>query len=265
MQLKISHLFNSFQHDTDNHLLQPYGDDINADKPTHVTRFAFQNINGIDRDPEPAAEVIETLKEYDIDVFGTAETNCDWTPEFTHKVSAILEKTFGNSQITTSSAKYPNKHGYLPGGVSQIARGSILGRFPTNGSDSMGRYTWQCFSGANTRILCVITAYRVSQDKYFSSSHKHDSTAHRQQLLALLQRGIKDPDPRAQMLTDLQAFIEKKQRDGFEIILMIDANDAPTQKSQFYDFTRELGLTDIHDHQRAAQDASITSSQQKES
>ena len=103
MQLNIKHFLNSF-HNADTSILHPHGDDITNLTSKHITRLGFQNIRGIDRYPEPATELIQTIKDYDIDIFGAAETNCDWTQDFKHAVHTILQKTFGNALLSTSSA-----------------------------------------------------------------------------------------------------------------------------------------------------------------
>lgn len=246
MQLKLTHL-NNLITDTDHSLLQQHGDDISNDPKSSTTRIAFQNIRGIDREPEPAVELIQTIQDFQIDIFGAAETNCDWTQEFNHRVGAILQKTFGNTLLTTSSANHPNKNGYLPGGVCQIARGSIVGRMPKHGQDNLGRYAWQKYTGSNERKLCIITAYRVSQAKHFVSPNSQNNTAHQQQVLGLLKRNILSPDPKQQILDDLSDFIIAEQRNGYEIILMIDANESQHDKPMLT-FLQKTGLSDVHSH-----------------
>jgi hypothetical protein len=41
-----------------------------------------------------------------------------------------------------------------------------------------------------------------------------------------------DPKPRMQFTIDLQAWLEKKNRDGYSIILSIDANEELTEQGQ---------------------------------
>ena len=100
MQLKIPH-FNKtpLPHHLETSLFTTHGDNINQPHDRTTTRIAFQNIRGIDR-TEPAAELINVIQDYEIDIFGASETNCDWTPEFVYRTEAILQKTFGNTLLS---------------------------------------------------------------------------------------------------------------------------------------------------------------------
>jgi hypothetical protein len=247
MQLRIPKIHLPSQQSTlDNSLLKQHGDDMPSTALSlGQIILAFQNVRGIDRKDNPANEIFDTMKQYHISIFGAAETNCDYTEDLQHRIKAIAQKTFGNEVFSCSSAKHPNDHGYLPGGVLQLTRGEMASRQPTSGKDDMGRYTWQCFHGKNQSKVCIITAYRVSQPKSFVS----DNTAHRQQVEKLLAKGILSPDPRQQILTDLEKFIEEKRSNGYEIILMIDSNELLNAKnSKILQFSRNTGLLDVHSY-----------------
>ena len=62
-----------------------------------------------------------------MDVLGVAETNINWTD--TRRLEAHIEimMRFGQGQIIASSSK-TSKEGYLPGGMTMITRGRLMGR-----------------------------------------------------------------------------------------------------------------------------------------
>jgi exonuclease III len=232
-------------------LLSHHGDEMSNKASTKgTTRIGFQNVHGISRGLNPAEEFIIVMNDYHLDIYGGAEVNCDWNDELKCRVNAHAQKKFGNSLLSTASTKFKSKHGYLPGGVMQLARGEIISRQAQQGSDPIGRYTWQRFSGKKDQKLCIITAYRVSQHKNFVGTGKEDITAHRQQITALHNRGIMDPDPKQQILDDLTTFIRKQRQEGYEVILMMDSNESTAAKgSKIKEFVVANDLTDIHAHQ----------------
>jgi hypothetical protein len=148
----------------------------NKASPKGTTRIGFQNVHGISRGLNPAEEFIIVMNDYHLDIYGGAEVNCDWNDELKCQVNAHAQKKFGNSLLSTASTKFKSKHGYLPGGVMQLARGEIISRQAQQGSDPIGRYTWQRFSSKKDQKLCIITAYRVSQHKNFVGTGKDDTT-----------------------------------------------------------------------------------------
>jgi len=92
----------------------------------------------------------------------------------------------------------------------------------------MGRWTYQTFIGPSNQKLAVFTVYRVSQS---SPSAAGDRTAFQQQYRAMSSSGILNPKPKTAILTDLSATIKPLLEDLHEIILLMDANDAPTTRA----------------------------------
>jgi exonuclease III len=247
MQLRIPQL-TALPEQLQQSLLSHHGDELPPTAPSKgITRIGFQNVHGIGRGLNPAEEFISVMNDYHFDIFGGAEVNCEWTDDLRCRVDANAQKKFGNSLLSTASTKFKSKHGYLPGGVMQLSRGEIISRQAQQGSDTIGRYTWHRFSGKKNQKLCIITAYRVSQHKNFNGIGKEDSTAHRQQVIALLKRGILDPDPKQQILHDLSKFIQKQRQEGYEVILMMDSNESTKAKgSKLTEFMIANDLIDIH-------------------
>jgi hypothetical protein len=70
----------------------------------------------------------------------------------------------------------------------------------------------------------VVCVYRVCQTKednpgIFTAYHQH------QQYTGLRSIGIRDPNPRQQVLLDLIALIDEKRQEGYRPIIMMDANE----------------------------------------
>ena len=112
----------------------------------------------------------------------------------------------------------------------QLIRGKATGRHMESGTDKLGRYSWMTLHGSNAKKLCIITAYRVVQGKGSTPKSRESTTAHWQQVKAMIKEGKEAPDPRQQIMTDLTKFINNKRDDGCEIILMTDANESSTNE-----------------------------------
>jgi hypothetical protein len=112
---------------------------------------------------------------------------------------------------------------YKPGGTLTMSRGKITARLIKSGSDNMGRWTYQTFSGKRNRNVTIITAYQVCNK---SVSQRGRYTAAAQQESLLQQRGEVNPNPRKHVCLDLHHFLQKRRQEGDEIILTGDFNEA---------------------------------------
>ena len=77
--------------------------------------------------------------------------------------------------------------------------------------------------------IVFITAYRVSQ---VSMPQHGDGTTYHQEHMMLSKKGHPSPNPRAQLIANMIQFIQSHQSKGWEILLMIDANEAVDNSSQ---------------------------------
>ena len=71
----------------------------------------------------------------------------------------------------------------------------------------MGRWTWQKLRGKGGNIINQIIAYRVPQE-----SPPGPTTAYMQQWEHMIAAGIEHPDPKQQILKDLEDFINKSRK-----------------------------------------------------
>ena len=199
MRFSTSHLLNFFQrdHGLDTNEInlsttRSYGDDISNAALEGCIRIAFQNVHGIERGPDPFTEVTDAKVELGIDIFGAAETCVAWTSEFAAAASAVVRRRFGSGFAVGASTE-TKKHGFLPGGVMQTIRGNATGRNQQKGRDPLGRYVWMTLQGKNDKKLCIITMYRVCQQKGTRQRSERGNTAHWQQTKALIKRGYNGP------------------------------------------------------------------------
>ncbi len=96
----------------------------------------------------------------------------------------------------------------------QMIRGTTAGRHAKSGGDRYGRYSWMELQGKNSRRLCIITAYRVTQQKGTRPASADCNTAYWQQVQGMIKDGVYEPDPRNQILTDLTKLIRDKKDQG---------------------------------------------------
>jgi hypothetical protein len=147
-------------------------------------------------------------------------------------------------QVNQSSSKKTFDTPYQPGGTMTIVRGKWAGRATTEGNDDgMGRWSEVRIAGKDGRAVRIITAYRVCNNSIAAASTK---TAFRQQYLILDEAGIKNPNPRKQMLADLEKRIKQIKAWGEDVILMIDANEGlQSSRGEFAKWVQSVGLADV--------------------
>ena len=222
--------------------LKSYGDDVLELPEDGWTRIAFQNANGIQRQPDPAEDMITAAKEYAIDIFGIAEPNYAFDDRSKAIINSKVKKDFGCGLVTYGSTA--NHGGYHPGGILQLANGQVVGHHTKNGVDRMGRYTWMTFEG-KARKVSIITAYRVGQERGTTPTSGDSNTAYWQQVQQLIREGGERPDPRNLILDDLTKMIQQQINAGCEVILMMDANDTNERGTKLHEFSERLGLHDV--------------------
>ena len=142
------------------------------------------------------------------------------------------------------------------GGTASILHGILSPRINQRGNDEGGRWSWFEINGKNNRVLCIISAYRVCKQ---STDTSGDNTAWRLQERYLISKGILNPDPRQQMLKELQNFIQTKQEKKRDIFLLMDANEeitpTKTKYPPLHKFMTDCGL--MHCMQSAYPDAPL--------
>lgn len=176
------------------------------------------------------------------------ETKLNWRkPNIQKAINNIGKKAYSNITITTSCSDSSSDKNWQAGGVSIFSAGAIQNRLITQGTDptGMGRFAYQTFRGKSNIKIAFISAYRVCDQSIGSAG---DLTSYFQQWHTLKQRGVKNPQPRKQILRDLQSLILEFIFNGYDVCLGIDANaglDDNRQQLRF--FAEDCGLIDIHE------------------
>ena len=242
-----SNVIDSFLYDssdTDNDLIKNWGDNPHHKLP-NTTRFAFQNVRGIGSITDPASEIFDTMHEYNIDTFGCAETNVNWSTALRNRTTASMKLRFGGGSLIPASSQ-SNKEGYHQGGVAMFITGNATDRIVKRGSDPLGRFAWARLTTPGGNGIIFITAYRVCQKKGTLSG---PNTAYMQQVRAHIADGDKTPDPREKIFHALTELIQQNQQQGYSPILALDANEDWERlgENTFNHFMINNGLVDIHE------------------
>jgi hypothetical protein len=194
---------------------EPYGDAMDT-KSKGLFRFYFINPNGIShhRHLLDFYEILQSMQDHDIDVYGLSEINLDvHRPEIRKQMEDISQEFYGTSILALSTSKLRSTTPYKPGGTCMGISNELCGRYQTSGSDphGLGRWSFMQLYGKDGHSLVVITAYRVCNANIGTTGA---STAFHQQWNLLRTAGKLKPNPRKQFITDLTAEIKKWQSEG---------------------------------------------------
>ena len=227
-----------------NEALEASGDPL-VPKPTGHVRYAFQNIHGISlRENLQVMPEIATIGSLQIDVAAFSETNLHWSQRNRDKMNEQMHMHLGAFKIIcASNVSTRQEDGYQPGGSMIAVTGPQVGRIQRSGSDPWGRFAWTELIGSRDEGILVISGYRVSQKK---GAKAGPNTAYSQQINQMIQEGDLSLDPRTRILDDLRILITSKRQEGFQPILMMDANDTwlETGSKEFKSFVEEMQLVD---------------------
>ena len=176
---------------------------------------------------------MESMKTLNVNLFGWAETNPYWINYNTQM--EYREKTLTKFEVTKSvfsTSEIPSISNYKPGGTAITMTGKWCDRAsPETGQDpsGMGRWSFSTLKGRNSMEIVFIIAYRVSEVSM--PQHGNGITYHQEHMM-LSKKDHPSPNPRAQFIADMIQFIQSHQSKGWEILLMINANEAVGDSSQ---------------------------------
>ena len=75
--------------------------------------------------------------------------------------------------------------------------------------------------GKNEKQIMIITACRVCKSGPNIGPH----TAHMKQVKQSLLKGITTPDPRREILAEIQRLVKEQHKQGVGVVLMMDVNE----------------------------------------
>lgn len=250
----------------------PWGDGIhNIPKPAHHTRIYFQNVYGLRLTTDGLSkwqDCIRTIQEHSCDIFGFAETNCNWSKNrVRHRIKATTSQQLSQSRLSTSQNAYVHDSDYLPGGTLTCAHGTWGGRLQTMLQDpqKMGRWSGHLYKVHSGHRLAVITAYRVCKQTPTDGVY----SSYKQQQLSL--RARTGPHqvvcPRHAFITDLIEYINSLGlTDQDFLLIMLDANEVlGTDTFGLINLMEQLRVVDIHErhHQKSCDIATHANSQRR--
>jgi hypothetical protein len=206
----------------------PFGDDIH--EPWDGQTILFHNINGL-KDKTNWFQILLTMKELQVDIFGFAETNQQMNRGGKYKWTDLIRRHYYYSRTVHSESKVITDMNYKPGGTISTITGKWQARVTELGQDSRGLGRWTFIKiSSKKRSIIIITAYRpcVSQGP---------STTWIQQWSLLREEGEVNPDPIKCFYRDIEQQLMQWKENGYEIILMIDANESIGNQPGVFNFT----------------------------
>ena len=225
------------------------GDKLQEQKEEGTTRIYFQNLNGIKWDKEGGTwpQICHAMANINADIIGFAEINQDTTKyEVEHQIETIAKKHFDHSRITTSTSKRQVRRTYKPGGTMMMTVMNSVSMIEDTTRDRMGRWVSMRYRGTTAQRVTVITSYQVSQN-----TRTGVNTAVNQQMNMIIEEsaalGIDQRiKPREAFIRDLQLFIQQRQEEGDNIILVGDFNETILDPhSGIAQLMEACGLVDI--------------------
>lgn len=220
------------------------GDILSQQKDPDHLRIYFQNIHGISKNLWlDWTNAGKKIKELNIDIIGTAETNMLWTESVRRRAQHLMKQSVQTqTHIATSSSIDAGLSDYQPGGTATGIFGKWTGRIitTTNDKSGMGRWSGFILNTKNNMKLIILTVY-------IPTKTEGNNTTYQQQWRILRNKFGGDPDPRKHLLTDLEAAICKWMQSGYEVIMMVDSNENITKSnSKILPFLARTKLTPLN-------------------
>jgi hypothetical protein len=147
----------------------PFGDFIPTNKPKNTIRLLFKNVNGIHKAKSwtELQNLSQQLENWNIDMFGAAETNIKWNYARNQQARRALQKHSRNCVLHTSSNSEDSFSGYQPGGTLTTIRNELAGRIASIIHDKTNLGRWSGFK-LHTNFhhkLNIITVYQSTKSE----------------------------------------------------------------------------------------------------
>jgi hypothetical protein len=212
-------------------------------------RVYQQNIHGLQaRNQNKWEGVLDRTREMQVDILGLCETCVNMGNQNIQKKfkDTIARKTPGGS-LTASVIPTNYKKSYLPGGTLNLTVGKWRSYLDGKilDEDNLARWSGNSYRLSTTSKLHIISAYRVCEGK---PEQDRSLSSYNQQYMGLKTKGIDNPDPRQQFISDLIITIKKlKNSENDKIIIGLDANaDINTDKNGLQKLCNSCDLVDMY-------------------
>ena len=220
-------------------------------------RITSTNINGL-ACPEELSQYIIASKQFDSDINCFQEVNLDTNQgevvQEMRKAIRDVDETRGSMlQVSSppedrSTTKGRSCRKKKNGGTMIHIEQKWTGSSTKTSQDELGRWSRVTMEGKGHKKVTIFSVYRVCKNTLEKAGGE---TVWFNEYKALLERGDKQPDPRQQVLDDLEEAIHSiRQDEHHQVIIMMDANESHRKegKSKLGDFIRRVGLIDCHQY-----------------
>ena len=168
------------------------------------------------------------LQENQIDIIALQEINLDL---LNHNVRTTIKKVFQEYfprlHIIFSTTGIRSETMSKPGGIILATTGSLVSNIIESHSDYLGRWC-NTIIQINKQRLSIYAVYNTSQT---TLSNAGPSTIYFQQWKSLRLKGVLNPNPRKQMITDLDAYMASTKKKDDIICVMGDINEDLTNQN----------------------------------
>ena len=218
-------------------------------------RITSTNINGFSSEEEVSEYMIGSKQfESDINCFqeiGLDTNNAEVVQGMKRAISIVEVTRGGTFQTSTPNdviGPTRRKGRKRRGGTMIYAEKKWTGANIKRGKDELGRWSRITMEGKGDCKLSIYSVYRVNENSLESAGGE---TVWMQEYKQLLQRGERNPNPRQQVLLDLESEVQQLREDNnHHILICMDANESTRKKgkSKIQEFIDRLGMTDCHQH-----------------
>jgi hypothetical protein len=122
-------------------------------------KVLFYNINGM-KDTTNWYQIITTMKELNVDIFGLAEINRSLNRGYNNEWKETIRKIFTYGRSIHSESKIQLESSYKPGGTITTVTGKWQSRISAQGQDKKGLGRWSYMKVSSRKSsLIIVTAY----------------------------------------------------------------------------------------------------------
>jgi hypothetical protein len=157
-----------------------------------------------------------------------AETNLNWHYyQHTAALRRCLHRNWSSSKFQTSVPNEKFIGNYQPGGTTTIITDRWTSRVVQSGMDpfGLGRWSYVILRGKSETTICIITAYRVCNDKTTGPKTAYQQQQRQLAELFRQENKVTNVDPFRQFILDLHSWIASVQEDGTQIVLCLENNE----------------------------------------
>jgi hypothetical protein len=174
-----------------------------------------------------------------VDVLGITEPNINFKNRQVRSTLTDISRAFErNIQLSTSCLNQLNQVKKKKGGTMTVLSGRWACRKRNVDSDNKGRWSSITLQGKKDRLVTIITAYRVCQQK-----GGEGCTIYHQQQMDFEAEGSRQTNLRKQFCVDMTKYVQRLHESNHIVILMGDFNeDCNESGNQINTMLKDSGL-----------------------